>query len=41
VLGIFKSLMKNKAFLLLVLPGAAWVIIFAYLPMFGTKRFKE
>ncbi|CAM4477779.1 sugar ABC transporter permease [Paenibacillus sp. ClWae2A] len=33
---IFKSLMKNKAFLLLVLPGAAWFIIFAYLPMFGT-----
>lgn len=34
--GILKSLLKNKAFLLMVLPGAAWFIIFAYLPMFGT-----
>lgn len=36
MLGILKKLMKNRAFLLLVLPGAAWFIIFAYLPMFGT-----
>ncbi|WP_103994263.1 sugar ABC transporter permease [Paenibacillus sp. UNC499MF] len=34
--GIVKSLVRNRAFLLLVLPGAIWFIIFAYLPMFGT-----
>jgi len=31
-----KKLVRNKALLLLVLPGTLWFLIFAYLPMFGT-----
>lgn len=31
-----KKLWKNKAWLLMVLPGTIWLLIFSYLPMFGT-----
>lgn len=31
-----KDLWKNKAWLLMVLPGTIWLLIFSYLPMFGT-----
>lgn len=31
-----RKLVRNKALLLLVLPGTLWFLIFAYLPMFGT-----
>lgn len=30
-----KKLWKNKAWLLMVLPGTLWLLIFSYLPMFG------
>lgn len=37
-----KNLNRNKAFLLMVLPGALWLLIFAYLPMPGAViAFKE
>ncbi|EUJ23243.1 sugar ABC transporter permease [Listeria grandensis] len=32
----FKKLYANKIWLFMVLPGVAWFLIFAYLPMFGT-----
>ncbi|AQY52282.1 ABC transporter permease [Listeria weihenstephanensis FSL R9-0317] len=32
----FKKLYANKIWLFMVLPGVAWFVIFAYLPMFGT-----
>ncbi len=32
----FKDLWKNKAWLLMVLPGTIWLLVFSYLPMFGT-----
>ncbi len=31
-----KDLWKNKAWLLMVLPGTIWLLVFSYLPMFGT-----
>lgn len=31
-----KNLWKNKAWLLMVLPGTIWLLVFSYLPMFGT-----
>lgn len=31
-----KNILKNQAFLFMVLPGALYFIIFAYLPMFGS-----
>lgn len=31
-----KKLWKNKSWLLMVLPGTIWLLIFSYLPMFGT-----
>lgn len=31
-----KKLWKNKPWLLMVLPGTIWLLVFAYLPMFGT-----
>lgn len=30
-----KKLWKNKAWLLMVLPGTLWLLVFSYLPMFG------
>lgn len=40
----FKDLWKNRAWLLMVLPGTIWLLVFSYLPMFGTvlafKNFK-
>lgn len=30
-----KNLWKNKAWLLMVLPGTLWLLVFSYLPMFG------
>jgi putative aldouronate transport system permease protein len=33
---LLKKLVRNKALLLLALPGTLWFLIFAYLPMFGT-----
>ncbi|MGL4912495.1 MAG: ABC transporter permease [Romboutsia sp.] len=30
-----RNLWKNKAWLLMVLPGTIWLLIFSYLPMFG------
>ena len=33
--SFIKKVIRNKAFLLLVLPGTLWFLIFAYLPMFG------
>ncbi|WP_372636447.1 ABC transporter permease [Cohnella sp.] len=33
--GFSKDILKNRAFLLMVLPGALWFLIFAYLPMPG------
>lgn len=39
---MLKDLIKNKAFLLMVLPGTAWFLIFCYLPMPGALlAFKE
>jgi putative aldouronate transport system permease protein len=39
---IFRDLNRNKAFLLMVLPGAIWFLLFAYLPMPGVIiAFKE
>ena len=39
-----KDIWKNKAWLLMVLPGTIWLLIFSYLPMFGQvlafKNFK-
>ena len=31
----FKKLKENKELLILIIPGALWFLIFAYLPMFG------
>lgn len=31
-----KDLWKNRAWLLMVLPGTIWLLVFSYLPMFGT-----
>lgn len=31
-----KKLWKNKAWLMMVLPGTIWLLVFSYLPMFGT-----
>ena len=40
----FKDIWKNRAWLLMVLPGTIWLLIFSYLPMFGQilafKNFK-
>lgn len=40
----FKDLWKNRAWLLMVLPGTIWLLVFSYLPMLGTvlafKNFK-
>lgn len=37
-----KNLWKNKSWLLMVLPGTIWLLIFSYLPMFGTAlAFKD
>ncbi len=37
-----RKLWKNKAWLLMVLPGTIWLLIFSYLPMFGTTlAFKD
>jgi len=33
--GFVRNMAKNRAFLLMVLPGALWFLIFAYLPMPG------
>lgn len=33
--GLLHKLNKNKALLLFVLPGAAWLILFFYIPVFG------
>lgn len=33
--SFIKKVIRNKALLLLVLPGTLWFLIFAYLPMFG------
>lgn len=39
---LFRNLWKNKAWLLMVLPGTIWLLIFSYLPMFGTvMAFKD
>ncbi|NGZ78023.1 ABC transporter permease [Saccharibacillus alkalitolerans] len=34
--AFWKKIVRNRALLLLVLPGTVWFLIFAYLPMFGT-----
>lgn len=34
--AFWKKILRNRALLLLVLPGTAWFLIFAYLPMFGS-----
>ena len=34
--NFLKKLWKNKAWLLMVLPGTLWLLVFSYLPMFGT-----
>ncbi|WP_339279265.1 ABC transporter permease subunit [Paenibacillus sp. FSL W8-1187] len=40
--GFFRSLNRNKAILLMVLPGALWFLIFSYIPMAGAIiAFKE
>ncbi|MGN7457053.1 ABC transporter permease [Paenibacillus pasadenensis] len=40
--GFFRSLNRNKAILLMVLPGALWFLIFSYIPMAGAViAFKE
>lgn len=40
--NFFSNISKNKALLLMVLPGALWFLFFSYLPMFGTIiAFKE
>lgn len=40
--GFFKDMNRNKAILLMVLPGTLWFLLFAYLPMAGTIiAFKE
>ncbi|CAM4129340.1 sugar ABC transporter permease [Lederbergia lenta] len=33
---IFKDLINNRIWLLMVLPGTIWFLLFSYLPMFGT-----
>jgi putative aldouronate transport system permease protein len=33
--GFFRDLSRNKAILLMVLPGALWFLIFSYIPMAG------
>lgn len=42
--GFLKGLKNNKELLLLAIPGAIWILIFNYLPMFGVviafKRFR-
>lgn len=43
-LKFFQNLYKNKVWLLMVLPGAIWFLVFSYLPMLGTvlafKKFR-
>lgn len=40
--GFFRNLNRNKAILLMVLPGALWFLIFSYIPMAGAiLAFKE
>ncbi|QJC50565.1 sugar ABC transporter permease [Paenibacillus albicereus] len=40
--GFFRNLNRNKAILLMVLPGALWFLVFSYIPMAGAIiAFKE
>ncbi len=34
--SFFQDVYKNRVWLLMVLPGTIWLLLFAYLPMFGT-----
>ncbi|GGG05801.1 ABC transporter permease [Paenibacillus aceti] len=34
--AFFKKVIRNRALLVMILPGTIWFLIFAYLPMFGT-----
>lgn len=34
--AFFKKVIRNRALLIMILPGTIWFLIFAYLPMFGT-----
>lgn len=43
-MNFLKDIYKNRMWLLMVLPGAIWLLLFAYLPMFGNviafKKFR-